>query len=106
MQATLLQVTARSVAGAIGSQLDAAAVDQVFVCGGGGWNLALMRTLEKQLSHIPVARTDALGLPPPGWVEAAALAWLARQTLEGKPGNLPSVTGARHPVVLGGVYRA
>ncbi len=70
VQVTLLQVTARSVADAIDSQLDTTAVDQVFVCGG-GWYLALMSALENQRSHIPVARTDALGphRPPhsPGW---------------------------------------
>ena len=41
----------------------------------------------------------------PGPTPAAALAWLAKQALEGTPGNLPSVTGARHPVVLAGSIR-
>jgi anhydro-N-acetylmuramic acid kinase len=38
-------------------------------------------------------------------VEAAGFAWLAHRFLEGQPGNLPSVTGARHPVPLGALYR-
>jgi len=42
----------------------------------------------------------------PDFVEAIAFAWLAKQTLEGKPGNLPSVTGADRPVILGGIYQA
>jgi anhydro-N-acetylmuramic acid kinase len=37
----------------------------------------------------------------PDWVEAMAFAWLAQRYIENKPGNLPSVTGARNSVVLG-----
>ena len=40
----------------------------------------------------------------PQLVEATAFAWLAKQALEGKPGNLPSVTGARGARVLGAIY--
>jgi anhydro-N-acetylmuramic acid kinase len=39
-------------------------------------------------------------------VEAAAFAWLAHQTLEGQPGNVPAVTGAKRAVILGGIYKA
>ena len=49
--------------------------------------------------------TDVVGIDP-DWVEASAFAWLARQTLAGLPGNLPSVTGARRPVVLGAIHPA
>ncbi|MDH3514309.1 MAG: anhydro-N-acetylmuramic acid kinase, partial [Gammaproteobacteria bacterium] len=49
--------------------------------------------------------TETLGLSP-DWVEAAAFAWLAHQALEREPGNIPSVTGARRAVVLGGIYPA
>jgi anhydro-N-acetylmuramic acid kinase len=42
----------------------------------------------------------------PQWVEALAFAWLARRTLEGQPGNLASVTGARGPRVLGAIHPA
>jgi len=52
-----------------------------------------------------VASTEAHGLPPLQ-VEAAAFAWLARQTLLNLPGNLPAVTGARGPRVLGAIYPA
>ena len=33
-------------------------------------------------------------------------AWLARQTLAGRPGNLPAVTGARGPRILGAIFQA
>ena len=66
-------------------------------------NVTLMQQLADALPGMRVASTQTLGLDP-DWVEALAFAWLAKQTLEGKPGNLPSVTGARASVVLGGIY--
>jgi anhydro-N-acetylmuramic acid kinase len=57
------------------------------------------------MPEIRVATTAEAGLDP-DWVEAAAFAWLAHRTLEGLGGNLPSVTGAREPAILGGIYRA
>lgn len=49
--------------------------------------------------------TENYGLHP-DWVQATAFAWLAKQTLENRPGNLPAVTGARRPMVLGASYHA
>ena len=103
VQATLAELTARSIADAIRRFLPAC--DEVFVCGGGVHNRDLMERLRARLKPLPLATTDALGLEP-DWVEATAFAWLAHQTLEGLPGNLPSVTGARHAVILGGIYKA
>ena len=40
----------------------------------------------------------------PEWMEAVAFAWLAKQTIEKKPGNCPSVTGAAKEAILGAVY--
>ena len=42
----------------------------------------------------------------PDYVEAMGFAWLARETLAGRPGNLPGVTGARGFRVLGAIYPA
>lgn len=77
--------------------------DEIFVCGGGGKNTVLMRALEHHAAGVPVKTTESLGLHP-DWVEACAFAWLAYRRLNNLPGNLPSVTGAEHPCVLGGVY--
>jgi anhydro-N-acetylmuramic acid kinase len=55
------------------------------------------------LPDVKLATTAVLGLDP-DYVEAIGFAWLARARLEGRPGNLPSVTGARGPRVLGGMY--
>lgn len=102
VQATLLELTARSVAQAIASH--AASAKEVLVCGGGAGNDVLMRRLAFHLAPRAVHSTAVYGVEPQA-VEAMAFAWLARQTLHGAPGNLPAVTGARHPVVLGGIYR-
>jgi anhydro-N-acetylmuramic acid kinase len=53
--------------------------------------------------QIPILSTAEFGIEP-DHVEAIAFAWLARQTLNGLPGNLCSVTGAQTPVILGGIY--
>ncbi|MBT8438340.1 MAG: anhydro-N-acetylmuramic acid kinase, partial [Gammaproteobacteria bacterium] len=37
-------------------------------------------------------------------VEAIAFAWLARQTMNHRPGNLPAVTGAERAVILGAIH--
>lgn len=101
IQTTLVEFTAASIASAL--KQVAAPVDEIFVCGGGAHNRFLMQRLQVLLPARTIATTEALGLHP-DWVEATAFAWLAKQTLEGKPGNLPSVTGANRPTVLGAIY--
>ena len=102
VQATLVALTTHSIADAI--QHHAANCDAVYVCGGGAYNSQLMQSLQKQLS-VPVNSTDALGISP-SHVEALAFAWLAKQFCERKPGNLPSVTGAKGNRILGALYPA
>lgn len=79
----------------------------LWVCGGGAKNSYLMQRLRAQMhTRLPgtaVQTTDDLGLPV-DQMEAAAFAWLARQTVMRRPGNLPSVTGARGARVLGCIY--
>jgi anhydro-N-acetylmuramic acid kinase len=101
VQATLLELTARSVAQAIRQNFPGAR--RLIACGGGVRNGALMARLGALLSPLPVDSSARHGLDP-SQVEAAAFAWLAQQTLRGKPGNVPAVTGARGPRILGAVY--
>ena len=103
VQATLLQLTALTIAEAVRRFLPQ--TQEMYVCGGGAHNRQLLKALAEYFSGMPVATTEVLGLHP-DWVEAVAFAWLAHQTLEGQPGNLPSVTGARRAVILGGIYKA
>lgn len=104
VQATLAELTARSIGSALLQQLPSRP-REVYLCGGGAHNRDLVARLFRVLGDVPVASTAELGIDP-DWVEAAAFAWLAHRTLSGQPGNLPSVTGARNPAVLGGIYLA
>jgi len=103
VQATLRELTARTIAEALhASQPD---TQRVLVCGGGVHNPVLMETLRQVLPGVALASTAEFGLDP-DHVEAMGFAWLARQTLAGKPGNLPTVTGAAGPRILGAIYPA
>ncbi len=103
VQATLLELTARTVADAL--QMTQPETRRVLVCGGGVRNPVLMARLATCLPQAVVESTAAHGLDP-DYVEAMGFAWLARETLAGRPGNLPAVTGASGRRVLGTVYPA
>jgi len=97
IQATLCAFTARTVAHAI--ETWSHRPDHLWVCGGGARNPVLMRQLEACIG-VPVRPTDDLGVPAQD-VEAYAFAWLAYAHCARLPGNLPAVTGAIGPRVLG-----
>ncbi|HET6913961.1 MAG TPA: anhydro-N-acetylmuramic acid kinase [Rhodanobacteraceae bacterium] len=101
VQATLVELTARSVADAVRAHAQDAR--ELLACGGGTHNPLLMHALQSSLAPLPVRSTAERGVDP-DYVEATAFAWLARERLHGRPGNLPSVTGAKGSRVLGGVY--
>ncbi|HSV19850.1 MAG TPA: anhydro-N-acetylmuramic acid kinase [Casimicrobiaceae bacterium] len=101
VQATLVALTARTIADAI--RRYAPATEEVLVSGGGGNNATLMRALAQELKPRRVDTTASEGVPVEH-VEALAFAWLAREALAGRPGNLPAVTGAKGPRILGAIY--
>lgn len=102
VQATLLALTSTTISTAISAASISPA--RVLVCGGGANNPQLMSALQASLP-CPVESTGAHGVDP-NWMEGIAFAWLAQQTLGGRPGNLPSVTGASGLRVLGAIYPA
>ena len=103
IQNTLTEFTASAcIAGASSFLNDST---ELIVCGGGAFNHHLMQRLQAGLPSLKVVSSADHGLPPLQ-VEAAAFAWLARQTVLRLPGNLPSVTGAAGLRVLGAVYPA
>ena len=101
VQATLLELTAMSVAEAIARWCGKP--QTALACGGGTHNKALMRRLQERLGTCRVVETDAVGQAA-DWVEAVAFAWLAWRCLQGLAGNLAEVTGARGERVLGAIY--
>ena len=102
IQATLLELTAVTISQDI-LALNQGKPLEVYICGGGAYNQQLMHRLARLLPEHSVGSTKQLGLAPE-WVEAVAFAWLAKQTMEKQPGNLPAVTGAERSIPLGGIY--
>lgn len=103
VQATLCELTATTVADALRRhQPD---TRRLLVCGGGVHNRLLLARIGARLPGVATESTAAHGLDP-DFVEAMTFAWLARETLAGRPGNLPGVTGARGPRVLGAIHPA
>lgn len=103
VQASLLELTAVSVTEAIAAR--APKTEEVLVCGGGARNPVLMRRLRQRLPGLSLKSTAEFGINPDA-VEAVAFAWLAKQRLDKIPANLPAVTGARRPAILGGLYKS
>jgi anhydro-N-acetylmuramic acid kinase len=103
VQATLLDLTARTVADAL--QMTQPDTRRVLVCGGGVRNAVLMARLAAYLPQAIVESTAMHGLEP-DYVEAMGFAWLAREALASRPGNLPAVTGASGRRILGTVFPA
>jgi anhydro-N-acetylmuramic acid kinase len=101
LAATLTELSAAGVALA----LDMLEVHPatVYGCGGGVHNPELMRRLAARLPASRITTSAELGVDP-DYVEAVCFAWLARETLAGRPGNLPEVTGASRPAILGAVH--
>lgn len=103
VQATLLALTGDSIAAAV--QRFCPDTEEIYLCGGGAHNEALAAHLQRALPQCRIRKTEALGIAA-DWMEAIAFAWLAQQALHLRPGNLPAVTGAKHPCVLGAIYPA
>jgi anhydro-N-acetylmuramic acid kinase len=101
VQRTLLELTAQTIADAV--RQHCADADEIYLCGGGAYNQALIERLRDLLQPVKIQLSDALGISVSS-VEGAAFAWLAQQTLHQKPGNLPAVTGAKGPRILGAIY--
>lgn len=101
VQRTLLEFTAMSIANAV--KLYCPKTEEIYLCGGGAHNNALIRCLQQCLHPVKIDLSNSLGVEV-SEVEAAAFAWLARQTMHQATGNIPNVTGAQGARVLGAVY--
>lgn len=103
VQTTLTELTAWCCQQSIAQYTPAAS--RLLVCGGGAYNVELMRRLAQLLPRMKIEPTEALGLAA-DQVEAVAFAWLASAWVDRHAGNLPAVTGARGPRILGALYPA
>ncbi len=104
IQASLSELTARSIASALGPEGDISST-QLLVCGGGAHNTDLMKRLQKLLPGINVASTAVAGVDP-DWVEGLLFAWLGWQRLHNKLVDTREITGAEKPLLLGAIYQA
>lgn len=100
IQATLCELTIQSISQDL-KQIKG--LEQVFICGGGAHNRHLLQGLAQTLPHLQLQTTSELGIDADG-VEAMAFAWLAWAFQEKMNGNIPSVTGARRPAILGSLF--
>ncbi len=103
VQATLLHLTITTITNSILDYFSDAT--EIYLCGGGAHNKALISKLQASLPGKKVELTDVLGANA-DWLEAFAFAWLAKQAILGAPGNLPSVTSAKGARILGAIYQA
>ena len=102
---TATELTARTIAVALERFVfPVANIHCLIISGGGARNRLLVRRLKEMLPRLSVCLSDRFGLPADA-KEAIAFAVLADRTIQGLPGNLPSVTGARKSVVLGTLTR-
>ena len=103
VQATLLELTIQSIARSVLRHFPNST--ELYLCGGGARNEALVTRLRSAMFGKRIELTDKLGANA-DWLEAFAFAWLAKRAVCRLPASLPSVTGARGPRVLGAIYQA
>ncbi len=98
---TATELAARTIADALGRFVfPRVTIHRLIVSGGGAHNKFLMERLRELLPKLKADISDKYGLPVDA-KEAIAFAILADRTMHGLAGNLPSVTGASRPVILG-----
>lgn len=106
IQCTLAELTAKTIADAIkkfSAEPRYQIPNTIFLCGGGAKNIFLVERIQKNCSNCTIKSTSEVGIDPQ-WIECAAFAWLAKQTLTHNTSNLISVTGASQNCILGGIY--
>ena len=103
LQTTLVELTALTIADALKGL--PSTPGNCYICGGGAHNKYLLDRLAKAIPDSNIQTTQNLGVDP-DFVESIAFAWLARERIERRSGNLPDVTHAYRSGILGGIYEA
>jgi len=99
IQATLLQLTVKSIA----NEIKKSSTNMLIVCGGGVKNTLLMNQLEVELNSVEVVSSDECGISSE-FMESMAFAWLAYKRVHKEKVKLSSVTGAKEDSILGCIY--
>ncbi len=102
VQATLVELSARSLADAL---VSVSAPDRVLLAGGGAANPVLVSAVVRALEPIPVAGVAEYGVDPDS-LEALLMAWLADGFLAGRTVDTGPITGAGGPIRPGALYPA
>jgi len=100
VQATLAELSALSAAHSLA---ETGLPNRLLICGGGVHNAFLMQRIAAALPDVVVESTANHGIDP-DWVEGLLFAWLAHERLNGRGQDTTSITGARHPVLLGDIH--
>jgi len=100
VQATLMALTVETISREIEKLSE---TGEILVCGGGAQNIALLDSLQIKLPSFGISSTSKLGIHPDR-VEAVAFAWLASKTINHETVDFSPFTGAKHPVIAGGIY--
>lgn len=103
VQRTLVRLTAQTIVDSI--RLAQPQTRSIFLCGGGVFNPVLVKDIQALAKPATVQSSAYLGVDPMQ-VEAMAFAWLAWCFVNKKAGNLPAVTNAKGPRILGALYPA
>lgn len=103
VQATLVAVTARSIADSVLNET--LKIKELYLCGGGTHNRLLVQMLTRMLPEVAVGSVLDVGVNP-DYLEAMMFAWFASQTLQKRPIDLRAVTGSKAPAILGAIYPA
>lgn len=101
IQTTLLAFTAQTIANSVLNEPNQ--VEQMYLCGGGTHNHALLHRLTELLPETRVKSIAEVGISP-DYLEAMMFAWLAAQTINHVPVDLTTITGSRTPAILGAIY--
>lgn len=99
IQRTLTELTAKSIWLAIKTHK----IHEIYICGGGYKNKFLIERIKSYCPNLKIYTTKKLGIDPE-YVESICFAWLAFQYLNKRPGNIPTVTGAKIATILGCKY--
>ncbi len=102
IQATLLEFSMQTIANAIKTHFQEC--EEIYVCGGGASNPAMLSRLQLLLASTKLMTTEELGIHPDA-IEAVTFAWLAYCRVTETKLNLTSITGANRPILAGAIYK-